>query len=211
MELKIIKIEGSSDIDSIKKEYSLEEVISKEILFPTESDATEYLKDISQIYTNVITNYQEPLEDFIESDLYIELYSKVQQSVDNYVNYPDKVIERFATQKSSTKGCPNCKSTISKDYYIKKLSIATKNLKAYHEEQGVNHTEDYKTIFAEKRNLTICPICDEKDFLFNETDLDKLKKLEVNIKTANDKYNEEQIIFQAKVGNKTVALLLIQD
>jgi len=210
MELKIIKIEKEIGLEELKSEYGLEEIISKDILFPTEEDANEYLKDISQVYTNVITKYQEPLEDFTESNVYLELFTKLNQSVENYSNYPEKVIERFETQKSSTKGCPNCKSTISKDYYIKKLSIATQKLKEYHDTQDVNYIADYKIIFNEKRDLTICPICDEKDFLFNETDLDKLKKLEANIKTATDKYDEEQIMFQAKVGNKTVSLLLIQ-
>jgi len=208
MELKIIKIEDEINLDNLKSEHGLEDIVSKEILFPTEADATEYLKDISQIYTNVITKYQEPLEDFIESDLYADLYLKINQSLENYINYPEKVIERFATQKSSTKGCPNCKSTISKDYYIKKLNKQLEELKIEQLESYTN--DDYKILFKKKRELTICPICDEKDFLFNETDSDKLKKLEANIKSSTDKYNEEQIIFQAKVGNRTVALLLIQ-
>jgi len=203
-EITFLKI-AKEDIEEIKKSNNIKEIIEKDIIFPTEKDAKNYLQDMSKLYESVYTEFQEPLEDYLESEDAKDILSKLNIAIENFYTFPDKLIERFAKQKSSTKGCPNCKSTISKDFYIKKINSKI-------EEFNINHSLDNKEFdyvqgTKDKLKITICPICDSEDFIFNETDSEKHNKMKLAIDSIENKIQEEKMLFQVKSGQKIVGII----
>lgn len=190
----------STDIDSFELQI-------KGITFPTKHDAEEYLEDILKIYPAVAIKYLEPLEDFESSELYQGLVDKLNVAIKNYLEFPESMVKKLAEQKSGTKGCTACKSSVNRDFFIKKTETRLLNIIETSEEQKLG-LEDF---LAFKMKAISCPICDDDKFVVTETDENKLKVLRNKITEAEKKLKEEEMAFQIKSGQKTVGIIGYRD
>jgi hypothetical protein len=189
----------SSEIDNIP----LEKLTIKNITFPSYEDAIEYLEDMIHLYPAISIKYLEPLEKFENSELYQQLVDKLNIAIKNYLDFPEFMIQKLSEQKSGTKGCTKCKSSINRDFFVKKASHRLLNIIETSEEQHLD-LEDFLNF---KMKTIECPICDDKDFVMTETDYNKLSTLRNKINDAEKKLKEEQISFQIKNGHEEVGLI----
>jgi hypothetical protein len=206
LDLEIEEIEKLIKEDRPDENIIDNEIIVKDILFPSEKDALNYLEDVTKIYNSISTKYLEAIENFSDTDISKSLTEKVDMNINNLITFPETLVDRFAKQKSSTKGCTNCKSTINKDFYKDKIE---KKLEGVEQEEGFEELDNNKKLEIKLSTLA-CPICDSDDFLITDTDKDKISKLDNAIQNSIKKYDEEAMSFQIKTGQKTVCITTFQ-
>ena len=164
--MKKINLPQAVEIDEavlmIKNELNIEEskIVVKKITIDNLEDAEEYLNDISTDESKVYAvRTVESIGDFNSSEIAAELKAD-QAGFELMINgYPGQTIERFQEQTSAKRTCKNCKSSISKDFLLIKI---TKEVSE--RENNIATLEDIK-----------CPICGDSDFLTSTTEEKKLK------------------------------------
>jgi len=186
------------------KEKISEDTIIREITFPTKQDALTYFEDISKVYNNVAVKYLKPNADFTESQMFLDLNKKLEESIDNLIKFPETLVKKVSEQKSQLKGCSSCKSSINKDLYVKNTNNDLEKLIKEIEE---NEITDNKEKLNLKMSLIKCPICGDTEFVITETDKSKVKTLENKIKSDEKKIQEEEMQFQLKNGQETVWII----
>jgi len=190
--------------DFFKSETSLEEEITfRNIVFPTKEDALKYLEDINQVYNIVYIKYLEPLEDFEDSEVYRNLVDKLNESISNFLNFPELMLKKISEQKSNSKSCSVCKTSVHRDFYVKKTEKRLDNIIETATKQDLP-IEDF---FDFKMKAIACPICDNPDFIVSETDENKLKSLKNKLSEFEKKLKEEEMAFKIKSGQKTVSVI----
>lgn len=186
------------------KEYLNEitnNIINKDILFPTEKDAINYIKDISQLYDYVIVNYNISIKNFKDTNEEKELQEKINNNIQNYLDFPNKQLEKFKQQKSKTRSCEMCKSIINKDYQLSNIEKEYNII-----EEKIQDTEEKIT---KKLEMLKCPICHTDNFI--PINHEKIEKLKENIKISENKYKEAELLFSVKNGFIKSTLIYIKD
>jgi len=183
------------------KEIIPNDTIVRDITFPTKQDALIYFEDMHKIYMSVAVKYTKPNEDFKNSSSYKELENKLNESIQNYLYFPNNLLKKVSEQKSNLKGCSSCKSSINKDLYVKNTENDLEQQKIKNE---LNKTTNYNDLLDSTLSLIKCPICGSMDFVITETDTSKLKSLENKIKDCEKKIYDEEITFKLKNGQEIV-------
>lgn len=189
--INYLKINGKlteEEILNLVKEKGLDNLVVKKLSFNNIEEAEEYLGDMVNENRSVFVKYYKSAGSFEETDTYKDLVEKLENSKENLNNFPESILEKLQEQKSGSKGCGNCKSSISKDYLIKNIETNLLELK----NNNLNTLEN-------KMKEIYCPICKDKEFLISETDKKKLTSLENKFDESNNKIKESKRIFETKV------------
>lgn len=186
------------------KELNLEEknniieknsnIVFKNFNFPNKEEAEEYLLDVVKKDRIVITSFEKSVEKFEDSEISKDILEKISQTKIELENYPNYLIDKIKEQKSKTKSCSNCESSINKEYLISNI------------EKDLEINQELS--FQEKiQNILVCPICKNKEYLINETDKKKLESIENKIQTLENNLEKNKESFILKSKKETFFLL----
>lgn len=187
----------------------------KSMTFPSEEDAKEYLNDMVSDTKAFIVKFLGSTDVFEGSEKYEEINSKIQKMKIEMLEFPLNIINRFNEQKSSTKGCSNCKSSIDKEVYsgkmIQKYNELDLNENSEEILKDLNNENNINRLLKQRFELLNCPICDSSNFILNETDNEKFNKFSEKIEELKNKLEEEKVKFYNKSEKKTLFLIGFMD
>jgi len=170
----------------------------KQMIFDKKDDAVEFIDSLSMAKpdTTFVVRLKVPLSDFSNTEEYKEISQNIQHYQELIDNTPQSLLKKLKEQTSSKKGCKNCKSSISKEFFVKKLEKIQ---------------DERKLIFSD----VYCPVCEDEEFLFSGTErkqfnrwIEKLNLLKEKLYTAEQKYllksDNFGIIFVYSDTNKNI-------
>jgi len=200
--IKFIKDENNFNENNLNKKVELK---IKNIQFPDEKEAIEYLEDMVNENRSIGVKYLTPIHSFEESEKYNEFLEKKKQLNLEIFNFYDFIIKRFEKQKSSKKGCKNCESSLNKEFIFKTIQ---ENLNIINNENIFqNNTDIVKEIAEKKSNIIQCPICKDENFIQLEADKEKFNKIFDKLKDLDIKINEEKSQFEKKIEKKVIFII----
>ena len=109
------KILSTEEFENLKNDYIL-----KNILFPSIDDALEYTNDVIKD-RDLLIKYQAVDVDFEETEVAKDLLEKINIVIKEYNSFPQTLLEKLKEQKSKSKSCSNCESSINKEFFIKRI------------------------------------------------------------------------------------------
>ena len=187
---------SNEEIIEKSKEDKIENLNLKTFVFPTFEEAEEYLKDVVNENKSYFVKFNQLAKGFDETDVYKDLLEKLNNAKNNLELFPESMVDKLKQQKSGTKGCGVCKSTINKEYLVKNIEKDFENII----EKGVSITDfKYKSLK--------CPICGDEEFIISETDKNKQTSLTNKIEEIEVKIKEREAIFNLKSEKITVGLI----
>jgi rubrerythrin len=167
---KNIKESRNEIIEELKNRGEIEEIIEKKIIFQNQEEAKEYLEEIVKEGKGYIVKYYEVIEDAEESKGLIELKERLKEEESVLNNFPYTIINKLKEQTSNKKSCKCCESSISRDYLVKNLQ---------------------KIENIEIKDL-VCPICGDKEYMFNSSEEKRLSNIEKRIINLTEKIREKE-------------------
>jgi hypothetical protein len=204
----IISENEISNSDFQEQTNSLNELNFKTMTFPSESDAKDYLNDMVTENKAFSIKFLGTTENFYKSEKYEELNTKIQKMKIEMLEFPLNLINRLNEQKSSSKGCSNCKSSINKEIHGNTI---LKNYNQCNDSNDIgfliNNSEELTRKIEENFKFLNCPICDSKEFILNETDNEKFSKISERIEDTIKKIEEEKIKYDNKSEKKTLTMI----
>lgn len=203
--IQVIEVESKLSEDQILKigeENQIKNVKIKTLVFQSMEEVMEYFDDVVDENKSSFVRYNKLSKNFEDTDSYKELIEKLETAKDNYYMFPDSMLEKIRSQKSGTKGCSVCKSSINKDYYITNIEESIKKLQV----EGDENTNK-KEIMLEKNKLLTCPICKDVEFVISETDKVKLNSLNNKIEEIENKIKERKTLFSLKSEKVEVGVI----
>lgn len=177
-------------------------IVVKNISFPSLDDAKEYANDILKD-NGLVVKFQKVEFNFEETDISKELQGKIEVLNQEIQDFPKYILEKLKEQKSGSKGCSNCKSSINKDYLVKNIESFILHI-ANHGIELPN--EEVQKLLMGSLN---CPICGNKDYSVNETDKKKYDGLQAKAESLDETYSTTQENYY-KNANKKDAYLYVK-
>lgn len=164
---KNLKESKNEIIEELKREI---EVVEKKIIFQNKEEAKEYLEEIVKEGKGYIVKYYEVIEDAEESKGLIDLKERLKEEESVLNNFPYTIINKLKEQTSNKKTCKCCESSISRDYLVKNLE---------------------KIENIEIKDL-VCPICGDKEYMFNSSEEKRLSNIQKKIINLIEKIREKE-------------------
>lgn len=198
--IKIEEIEKFSNEEIIKKSQDdgIENLNIKSFVFPTFEEALEYLEDVTNENKSYFVKYNQLAKNFDETEIYKELLEKLNTAKNNLEMFPESILDKLKQQKSGTKGCGVCKSTINKEYLVKNIEKCLETITS----------ENIYNFSVEMKYQTLkCPICGDEEFIISETDKNKQSTLTNKIEEIEAKIKEREIAFNNKSEKITIGLI----
>ena len=179
-----------------------ENIIERKITFRKIEEVKIYFEDILTIHDNILVSYIKTINKFEDSQEYTKIKEKLDKVIQEYIDFPNTMIEKTEKQKSNQKGCANCKSSINKDLFVKNTSELL---------DEVEIVEDYEKVLKERLSVLCCPICKDNKFVITETDENKLKVIKNKLMDILSKVNSEEMEFNLKNSGEFVNIMGIRD
>lgn len=206
-QIKIIETESNLTEEEILKIVDENQIVNvkiKSLVFPSIEEVMEYFEDVVDENKSSFVKYTKLAKEFEETDVYKDLQEKLEIAKENLYAFPETMIDKLRNQKSGTKGCSVCKSTINKDYLITNIEEGIKEIKEECCDEFI-YTKD--EVMNKKNKLLSCPICKDDDFIISETDKTKLSSLTNKIDEIENKIKERKNVFANKADKKEVGVI----
>lgn len=214
LDLKLVEVEimDKNKLEEYSENNNVHNLIMKKMCFDNYEEREEYLEDMVNENRSLYVRYEKPSSSFEESTKYKDIEIKISQTKENLDTFPETMLNKLKEQKSSSKGCSNCKSSISRDYLVRNIEeefshLLGKDVEGISEDLDNNTNNHQDNWFKERMNVITCPICSDEHFIISETDNKRLKGIKTKIEELKDKKEELRLDFEKNRDKDIIGLV----